>query len=88
MTPATFNSRVSTVEAVQISDNNVSDVIVWTKGLAYRNGRRLMLRNGSGLSPLEVGDWLVRIPPRAPILKMSDAKFRALYEPVEVEIVT
>jgi hypothetical protein len=78
---STYESRVYTVEAVRLTDDNLAEVMAWTDGRAHRNGRRLMLRNGSGLEEIQEGDWLVSYGPGKPILKMSDAKFNALYEP-------
>lgn len=85
MTVATYASRIYTVEAIRLNDDNVDEVIAWTEGRAYRDGRRILLRNGSGLGLLTIGDWLVKISPDQPILNMSDAKFNAIYEPLPKE---
>lgn len=82
MEDMTFKSRVYTVEAVRLTDDNAKEVASWVGDrLEVKRGPRFQLRSGSGLEEVREGDWLVRFGEDRPIVRMSDAKFNALYEP-------
>lgn len=66
MTTSAYLSRPTVVAAVQLTASNAAEVVAWCgKGprgnpRAYRNRTGVNVRNGSGLSPLTEGKWLVR----------------------------
>ena len=66
MTAAAYLSKTTVVEAVQLTATNAAEVVAWCgtgprgNPRAYRNRAGVNVRNGSGLSPLTEGKWLVR----------------------------
>ena len=66
VTGAAYLSKPTLVDAVQLTASNAADIVAWCgtgprgNPRAYRNRAGVNVRNGSGLSPLTEGKWLVR----------------------------